>query len=62
MRSDQIATQINDRVENPAEAGGESYVGLEHLDPDSLRIRRWGEPTDVESTKLRFQPGDIIFC
>jgi len=34
---------------------------LEHLDPDSLRIRRWGEPTDVESTKLRFQPGDIIF-
>ncbi len=61
MRFDQIATQINDRVDNPAEAGVERYVGLEHLDPDSLRIRRWGEPTDVESTKLRFQPGDIIF-
>jgi restriction endonuclease S subunit len=60
-RFDQIATQINDRVDNPAEAGVERYVGLEHLDPDSLRIRRWGEPTDVESTKLRFQPGDIIF-
>lgn len=61
VRFDQIATQINDRVDNPAEAGVERYVGLEHLDPDSLRIRRWGEPTDVESTKLRFQPGDIIF-
>lgn len=61
MRFDQIATQITDRVDNPAEAGVERYVGLEHLDPDSLRIRRWGEPTDVESTKLRFQPGDIIF-
>jgi hypothetical protein len=61
VRFDQIATQINDRVDNPAEAGVEHYVGLEHLDPDSLRIRRWGEPTDVESTKLRFQPGDIIF-
>ena len=60
-RFDQIATQINDRVDNPAEAGVERYVGLEHIDPDSLRIRRWGEPTDVESTKLRFQPGDIIF-
>ncbi|WP_338893822.1 restriction endonuclease subunit S [Sinorhizobium meliloti] len=60
-RFDQIATQINDRVDNPAEAGVERYVGLEHLDPDSLRIRRWGEPTDVESTKLRFQPDDIIF-
>ena len=61
VRFDQIATQINDRVDNPAEAGVERYVGLEHLEPDSLRIRRWGEPTDVESTKLRFQPGDIIF-
>lgn len=61
VRFDQIATQINDRVDTPAEAGVERYVGLEHLDPDSLRIRRWGEPTDVESTKLRFQPGDIIF-
>lgn len=61
VRFDQIATQINDRVDNPAEAGVERYVGLEHLDPDSLRIQRWGEPTDVESTKLRFQPGDIIF-
>lgn len=61
VRFDQIATQINDRVDNPAESGVDRYVGLEHLDPDSLRIRRWGEPTDVESTKLRFQPGDIIF-
>ncbi len=61
VRFDQIATQINDRVDNPAESGVERYVGLEHLDPDSLRIRRWGEPTDVESTKLLFRPGDIIF-
>ena len=61
VRFDQIATQINDRVDNPAESGVDRYVGLEHLAPDSLRIRRWGEPTDVESTKLRFQPGDIIF-
>ena len=60
-RFDQMAKQINDRVDNPAESGVERYVGLEHLDADSLRIRRWGDITDVESTKLRFQPGDIIF-
>jgi len=60
-RFDQMARQINDRVDNPAESGVERYVGLEHLDADSLRIRRWGEITDVESTKLRFQPGDVIF-
>jgi type I restriction enzyme, S subunit len=61
FRFDQIATLINDRVDDPAESGVERYVGLEHLDAGSQRIRRWGEVTDVESTKLRFQPGDIIF-
>lgn len=59
-RFDQLADQINQRV-MPAEADVERYVGLEHLDPDSLRIRRWGDPSEVESTKLRFEPGDIIF-
>ena len=59
-RFDQLAEQINDRV-IPAEADVERYVGLEHLDSDSLRIRRWGDPSEVESTKLRFRPGDIIF-
>src|ERR1700692_4924606 len=39
----------------------DSQQALDHLEPDSFRIRRWGEPTDVESTKLLFQPGDIIF-
>jgi len=53
-RFDQMAVQINDWVDNPAESGVERYVGLEHLDVDSLRIRRWGDITDVESTKLRF--------
>lgn len=59
-RFDQLADQINDRV-MPDEAEVERYVGLEHLDPDSLRIRRWGDTSEVESTKLLFQPGDIIF-
>ncbi len=59
-RFDQLADQINKRV-LPAEAEVDRYVGLEHLDPDSLRIRRWGDTSEVESTKLLFQPGDIIF-
>ncbi|MBA3945812.1 MAG: restriction endonuclease subunit S [Herpetosiphonaceae bacterium] len=61
VRFDQMAESITDRVDNPAEADVSYYVGLEHLDPESLHIRRWGVPTDVEATKLRFQPGDIIF-
>ena len=56
-----VAICVNDRVDNPADAGVQRYVGLEHLDPDSLVIRRWGTPGDVTATKLRFRKGDIIF-
>lgn len=60
-RFDQIAENVNVRVDDPSEADVDIYVGLEHLDPESLKIRRWGSPDDVEATKLRFWPGDIIF-
>lgn len=60
-RFDQMATNVNVRIDNPSKSGMEHYVGLEHLDPDSLRIRRWGSPDDVEATKLCFKKGDIIF-
>lgn len=60
-RFDQMATNVNVRIDNPSESGMEHYVGLEHLDSDSLKIRRWGTPDDVEATKLMFKKGDIIF-
>ena len=56
-----VATHVNDRVDNPVDAGVERYVGLEHLDSDSLVIRRWGSPAAVTATKLLFRKGDIIF-
>jgi type I restriction enzyme S subunit len=60
-RFDEMAVVVNDRIDDPSEAGVDRYVGLEHLDSDSLTIRRWGSPDDVEATKLRFRAGDIIF-
>ncbi len=55
-----FADSINERVD-PAYAAEEIYVGLEHLDPENLHIRRWGKGSDVIGTKLRFYKGDIIF-
>ena len=55
-----FAESVNERVE-PADAAEEIYVGLEHLDPENLHIRRWGKGSDVIGTKLRFCKGDIIF-
>lgn len=58
---EEVAQSINDRVDNPTEAGVTRYVGLEHLDPGEVTLRRWGSPDDVSSTKLRFQVGDVIY-
>ena len=60
FRFDQMAVQVKDKVD-PAEANVDRYVGLEHLDPESLKIRRWGETSEVESSKIIFKCGDIIF-
>lgn len=55
-----IAKHISKRVE-PSETDLEIYVGLEHLDPDSLEIKRHGVPGDVAGQKLLVKKGQIIF-
>ncbi len=56
----EIAKNISQRVE-PSETNLNVYVGLEHLDPQSLRITHRGVPSDVQGQKLRVRPGQIIF-
>lgn len=60
VRFDELAQMVNERVD-PSETDADIYVGLEHLDPDSLKLRRWGTPSDVIGDKLQFRGGDIIF-
>ena len=55
-----IAKSVSKRVD-PSETELEVYVGLEHLDPDNLRITRRGVPSDVKGQKLLVKPGQIIF-
>jgi type I restriction enzyme S subunit len=55
-----FARNISERVE-PQSTDASIYIGLEHLDPDSIHIRRFGKPSDVKGTKLKVYKGDIIF-
>jgi type I restriction enzyme, S subunit len=57
---EKIAKSIGERVE-PTNTDLEIYVGLEHLDSDSIHIKRYGKKDDVSGTKLRCYPGDVIF-
>ncbi|MGE0540934.1 MAG: restriction endonuclease subunit S [Dehalococcoidia bacterium] len=46
----------------PLEAGLERYVGLDHLDPGSLHIRRWGLIAEGTSFTRRFRTGQVLFA
>lgn len=60
FKFEDIAFNISERVE-PSQTNAEIYVGLEHLDSDSIHIKKYGVPTDVKGTKLKVYKGDIIF-
>lgn len=60
-RFEQIAEPITERAE-PTPEDSERYIGLEHLDSGSLRVRRWGSQTDLVGTKFRMRKGDILFA
>lgn len=60
VRFEKIAINISERVE-PKNTELTTYVGLEHLDADNLKIERTGTPDDVIGTKLKIYKGDIIF-
>jgi type I restriction enzyme S subunit len=59
-RFDEIAKNISERVD-PNNTDLTVYIGLEHIDSESLHIKRNGTPDDVNGTKLKFYKGDIIF-
>jgi|26BtaG_2_1085354.scaffolds.fasta_scaffold05769_2 restriction endonuclease S subunit len=59
-RFDEIAQNISERVD-PNNTELEVYIGLEHIDSESLHIKRHGTPDDVNGTKLKFCKDDIIF-
>jgi len=60
-RFDEIATVVTDRIDKPIESGLKDYIGLEHLDTDCIRIKRFGSTEDVDATKFLCKKGDIIF-
>lgn len=49
------------RVADPEAAGIERVVGLEHIEPGDLRIRRWGDVADGTTFTTVFKPGQVLF-
>ena len=49
------------RATDPEAAGFARYVGLEHLDPGDLTIRRWGDVATGTTFTSVFRPGHVLF-
>ena len=50
-----------ERSSDPIAEGFDRYVGLEHLDPGDLKIRRWGNTADGTTFTNVFRPGQVLF-
>lgn len=50
-----------DRVADPAAAGIERYVGIEHITPGDLRVRSWGLVAEGTTFTNHFRPGQVLF-
>lgn len=58
---DDVVQLSRERSRDPEVDGFERYVGLEHIDPGELRIRRWGDIADGVSFTSVFRPGQVLF-
>ena len=56
-----LAEQVRDSVMPDGVPPDTPYFGLEHLPRRSITLGEWGAASAVQSTKLAFRKGDILF-
>lgn len=56
-----VAEDVRESVHPEAVAPDTPYVGLEHIPRRSIALAEWGFASEVQSTKLSFVRGDILF-
>lgn len=61
VRFGDVVENVNETESDPAEAGLERFIGLEHLEPGSLHIREWGNVADGTTFTRRCRPGHVLF-
>jgi type I restriction enzyme, S subunit len=60
VRFDDVVENCNESCE-PAEAGLERFIAMEHLDAGSLHVRSWGNVADGTTFTRRCRPGQVLF-
>ena len=60
LRFDQIAVNSTAK-KKPENSDRDRYIGLEHLDPGTLEVTRWGAEVTPKGDKLIMKKGDVLF-
>ena len=60
VRFGDVVENLNETCD-PAEAGLERVIAMEHLEPGSLHIRSWGNVADGTTFTRRCRPGQVLF-
>ncbi len=62
VRFGEVVRDVNQACRDPQAEGLERFIGLDHLDPENLHIRRWGLLADSGITFIkRFHNGQVLF-
>lgn len=61
VRFGDVVSNVDINERDPLANGLERYVGLEHLDPESLHIQRWGLIEEGTSFTRKFVTGQVLF-
>ena len=61
VRFGEVVKNANFVAREPEANGIERIVGLEHIDPENLHIRRWNSIADGTSFTRKFEPGQTLF-
>jgi type I restriction enzyme S subunit len=56
-----VVQLARERSSDPEADGHERFIGLEHIDPGDLRVRRWGNIADGVTFTNVFKPGQVLF-
>jgi len=64
VRFGEVARNVNTTTKDPESLGLDRVVGLDHMDPESLPLRRWDELTNLNKgtsfTRI-FRAGQVLF-
>lgn len=61
VRFGDVVENVNETERDPIGAGIGRFIGLEHLEPSSLKVPTWGELSEGTTFTRRCRPGQVLF-